>query len=77
MQLSENEPVILTSNGRYSKVILSYEEYNRLTESKLDSELAEAYAEAEKSGVYFDARDQLTRLMNERLPRPRFRESLE
>lgn len=61
---SEDNPVIPTSDDRCSGVVLDRDECDHPT----DSELAEAYAEAEEYGRYLDAKEQLEVLMNKGLP---------
>lgn len=54
-ELSENEPVFITKNGRGSRVLLNINTYNEMEELILDIELEQEYLRSERDGDNVDA----------------------
>lgn len=54
-ELSENEPVFITKNGRGSRVLLNINTYNEMKELILDIELEQEYLRSERDGDNVDA----------------------
>lgn len=54
-ELSENEPVFITKNGRGSRVLLNIDTYNEMKELILDIELEQEYLRSERDGDNVDA----------------------